>query len=120
MELSDLDGSLSYEKLNDISDVFSDADNRLSTESTSEFVSGATVNLETLPGNNLTVQVQKDAVLLKCEEAAEAALVNVNHASTDDFDVEMNEFKKTTLFSSKYYKVYVRMVQPDKVHHLVT
>lgn len=32
----------------------------------------------------------------------------------------MNELAKTTLFSSKYYKVDVRLIPSNEVYHLVT
>lgn len=50
MELADLDDSISYENPDDSSDTYRETENPISAESTSVFVSGAIVSLETVPG----------------------------------------------------------------------
>lgn len=58
------------------------------------------------------------ATLSECDETAEAASMITNNVFADDPDKEINEFDKTTLFSSKCYKLHVLLIQSVEVHHL--
>lgn len=45
---------------------------------------------------------------------------SANHIVSEKSNKGMNEVEKTTLVSSKRYKVVVRLVQSNDLHHLVT
>lgn len=116
---SDVDGSNSYEELNEISDRSTETYNLGRAESTSILVSEATATPEVVVGKKMAVRVQEATASSKCKETAGADLVNANYAFIEDSEEEMNEFEKKTLLSSKSYKLDVRPIQSDEVHHLI-
>lgn len=99
MKPSDLDGSISQEQPNYRFDISGDADNSISAERTSDVVNEAADSPEIATGEKKIGQLQENTALPECREAAETALVNPNHAFTDDFSKNMNEFETATLFS---------------------
>lgn len=115
-----MDGSVSYDQLNDSSDICSDTADHGSADSTFVLVSKATVSPNTVPAKKKCVQVQEVADLLKCREAEKTPSVNVNYAFTEEYNEDFSEFGKITSFSSKGYNADVRMIKSNEVHHLVT
>lgn len=111
-----MDGSKTHELLNCSSDTSSDS-SPISAEYKSILVSEATVGPEVLPDDKKTVQVQEATASAKCKEAV---LVNANYVLTQDYSEDMGEFEKTTIFTSKCYKVDVRLIQSEEVHRNVT
>lgn len=86
----------------------------------SEVVNKTIINSEILPREKQATKDQEAASLPEREEAVQTASKNDNHAFTEDFDEDLNDFEKSTLFSFKFYKVDVHPIQTNEVHDSIT
>lgn len=65
------------------------------------------------------VQIEEVAAISECEETAKVALLNFKHAFAEDSREDLSKIKETTLLSSKYYSVDRRLIQSEKVQHIL-
>lgn len=70
-------------------------------------------------GEKMAIKVQVNAALPEYKGSVEADVINSSHAFTENSDEGLNEFEKTMLFSSKCYKIDVRLIRSNELHHLV-
>lgn len=120
LELSYLKDPVSYEHLDDSSNMSSDTFSTTSAEKTSVIVNKSPVCPGIVPWEKLTVQVHETVALLEWGENVEISFIIFNHTFTEGYDEHMNKLEKTTLSLLRCYKVGVPLVQSDEVHHIIT